>query len=116
MDIKTIKLIYFSPTQTTKKVVRTIAEGTGIESLKDFDLAPSAAESGELETADFDLAVIGSPVYAGRIPNTVAQSLQQLKVDGIPAVIVVVYGNREYEDALLELTGLAGKAGFIPVA
>ncbi len=33
-----------------------------------------------------------------------------------PAVVIAVYGNREYEDALLELRDIAVDAGFVPVA
>jgi ferredoxin len=42
--------------------------------------------------------------------------LRRLKAYDTPAVIVVVYGNREYEDALLELKDISVEAGFIPVA
>jgi ferredoxin len=39
-----------------------------------------------------------------------------LRADGVPTVIVAVYGNREYEDALLELRDIVIEAGFVPVA
>jgi ferredoxin len=62
------------------------------------------------------LAVIGAPVYGGRIPLEAAYRLRRLNARGAPAVVVALYGNREYEDALLELRDIAIDAGFVPVA
>ncbi len=62
------------------------------------------------------LVIIGAPVYGGRIALEAAKRLHRLKANRTPAVIVVVYGNRAYEDALLELRNLTQEAGFIPVA
>ncbi len=45
-----------------------------------------------------------------------ASWLRRLKGNDTPAIIVVVYGNRAYEDALSELRDLALEAGFKPVA
>jgi ferredoxin len=63
-----------------------------------------------------DLLIIGAPVYAGRIPEIAAQRFQKLRSNKGPAVIVVLYGNREVEDALVELADLAANAGSVPVA
>jgi hypothetical protein len=54
-----------------------------------------------------ELVLIGVPVYAGRVPLEAVAKLRRLRVDRVPAVIIVVYGNREIEDALLELKDLA---------
>jgi ferredoxin len=71
--------------------------------------APSAVGAGLL-------AVFGVPVYAGRLPATAVDRLRRIKGAGGPAVLVVVYGNRAYEDALLELRDLAVELGFTPLA
>ena len=63
-----------------------------------------------------ELAIIGSPVYGGRLPIDMISRLQRFKGNDTPAVIVVVYGNRAYEDALLELRDLTLKLGFHPIA
>lgn len=62
------------------------------------------------------LIVFGAPVYSGRVPKVAAECFRQLSVSGIPAVPVVVYGNREYEDALLELKDICIRCGGVPVA
>lgn len=112
MDIDSVKLVYFSPTRTTKKVVEAIAEGTRYEPTTHLDLTPPSAETMELEECFNELAIIGAPVYGGRIPEDAVSRLRRLKAHGTPAVIVVVYGNREYDDALLELRDLAVEIGF----
>ncbi|HEX9022231.1 MAG TPA: 4Fe-4S binding protein [Geobacteraceae bacterium] len=55
-------------------------------------------------------------MYAGRLPAAMLSRFRRLQGNGVPAVIVVVYGNRAHEDALLELRDLALEAGFRPIA
>ena len=62
-----------------------------------------------------ELCVIAVPVYGGRVATTALQRLQRLKGNGSPAILVVVYGNRDYEDALLELRDTAVQLGFVPL-
>lgn len=116
MHINAIKLIYFSPTQTTKKVLESIAQGIRAGTVEHVDLTPPDARTQEFEGIRDQLAIIGTPVYGGRIPIDAAHRLRRLKAYDTPSVIVVVYGNREYEDALLELRDMAVEAGFVPVA
>ena len=115
MKINTVKLIYFSPTRTTRKVLEGVAAGIDAESVEHLDLTLPAAEKGA-EAIHADLAILGVPVYAGRVPQTAADRISRLKAKNIPAVIVAVYGNRAYEDALVELQDLAEAAGFTPIA
>src|ERR1700690_2267706 len=111
MKIDSTKLIYFSPTQTTRKVVENIAQGIQIVPVEHVDLTlPPAGMRERVEMHD-ELAIIGSPVYAGRLPVDVISRFRHLKGNATPAVIVVVYGNRAYEDALLELRDLALELG-----
>jgi ferredoxin len=63
-----------------------------------------------------ELAILGAPVYGGRVPPEAARRLRRLEAHDVPAVVVAVYGNREYEDALLELRDLAVELGCRPVA
>lgn len=63
-----------------------------------------------------ELAIISAPVYGGRLPADAISRFKKLKAGKTPAVLIVVYGNREFEDALLELKNLATELGFNPVA
>lgn len=116
MNLDALDLIYFSPTRTTKKIVEAIAAGVNSQSIRVFDLTYPDDRVKTSQECHGDLAIIGVPVYAGRLPGTMTSRFKLIKGHGTPAVIVVVYGNRAYEDALLELHDLAVQAGFIPVA
>lgn len=107
----TLSLIYYSATGTTKKIVEEIADKTGIKSTFKYDITKSNKKVG-FEAEGDCLAIIGLPVYGGRLPVQAVDELKRLRVKQIPAVIVVVYGNRAYDDALLELKEIAGNCGF----
>jgi len=115
MKIKKIRLISFSPTRTSKRVIDAIASGIGDIPADTVDLTyPDAVST--LQIAADELAVIGVPVYAGRVAPLAATRLAAIKGNSSPAVIVVIYGNREFEDALLELKDIAENAALIPLA
>ena len=116
MDIDSLKLVYFSPTRTTQKVVENIAEGMQVEGVEQLNFTTPEMETLDYEEVKSGLAILGAPVYGGRLPLKAVHRFQRLRANDIPAVVVVVYGNREYEDALLELKNLAEELGFKPVA
>ena len=55
-------------------------------------------------------------VFAPRVAETAMERLGKIRGKQVPAILIVVYGNRDYEDALIELRDYACEAGFIPVA
>lgn len=116
MNIAAVRTISFSPTGTSKAVVTAIGEGfAGVAEQVGTDLTCPGFSAGA-PIGENDLAVIGVPVYAGRVPALAVERLQTIEGNGAPAVIVVVYGNREFEDALLELQEIAAARGFRVVA
>ncbi len=116
MEVKQVKLIYFSPTGTTQKVLESIAGGVAVEDVEHIDLTlPEGAEKTIPAFSD-ELVMIGAPVYGGRLPVDAIDRFKKLKANKTPAILIVVYGNREFEDALLELKNLAIELGFHPVA
>ncbi len=116
MFISSVKLVYFSPTHTTRSVLEAIAEGVGINDVEHLNLtSPEMATKTFNEFRD-ELVILGAPVYGGRVPKEAVKRLSLLKGNNTPAVVVVLYGNREFEDALLELKNLAVNLGFIPIA
>ena len=61
--------------------------------------------------------LVSMPVYAGRIPSICREMLlAHLKGHGNPAIAVAVYGNRDYDDALVELQDLLEENGFCVIA
>ena len=63
-----------------------------------------------------DLVVVSMPVYAGRVPALAVERLNAVESNGATCVIVAVYGNRAYEDALVEMQDVATAQGFNVVA
>jgi ferredoxin len=111
-------LIYFSPTGTTRVIVEAIAEGMGkgTAPVARIDLTPLRARTGRMPGVGGGLAIIGIPVYTGRVPLQAVEPLKRLDSGGAAAILVAVYGNRAYEDALIELADTTAEAGFVPVA
>ena len=135
-----IHTIYFSATGGTQKVVKSIAqgicntikknrdtegenpEGTNRQILKfgshclehNFTL-PSGRETTP-DIAPGDIAIVGTPVYAGRVPNLLLKYIKTLNGNGAFAVPVVTYGNRNYDDALYELYDLLKECNFKLIA
>ncbi|MBI9105634.1 MAG: 4Fe-4S binding protein [Spirochaetales bacterium] len=116
MKYNKLKLIYFSPAGTTRRTLENIAEGCGIDHIESIDITDFDTRWKTHEFGPDELVLIGMPVYAGRIPAPVALFFNRVKVDGAACVPVVVYGNRAYEDALLELKNIAEACGFYTVA
>jgi ferredoxin len=116
METNSVKLIYFSPTRTTKKIVEEIARGIEADKVEHIDLTLPGEKMQTFGPMQDDLVVIGAPVYGGRLPAEAVHRLQRLTGTDTPAVIIVVYGNRAFEDAILELRDLALAQGFRPVA
>ncbi len=116
MNIDKVNLVYFSPTNTTKKVLEGISQGIQAGSVEHYDLTLPEAEQGPAGSFSSELTIFGIPVYGGRVPLTAIDRLQRFKGQDTPAVIIAVYGNREFEDALLELKNLVVESGFKPLA
>ncbi|MGI6548703.1 MAG: EFR1 family ferrodoxin [Syntrophomonadales bacterium] len=116
-----INTMYFSATGTTKTVVDRIAvqiagkTGRPVK-INNYDFTLPA---GRKETRSFtkeDLLIIGVPVYAGRVPNVLVKYLNTITGHGALAVPVVLFGNRDYDDALLELKDILEEHGFTAIA
>ncbi len=116
MEVKKVKLIYFSPTGTTRKILESIAQGINIDNVEHIDLTLPEGVNKNIPSSSDELVLLGAPVYGGRLPVEAINRFKQLKVSRTVAVPVVVYGNREFEDSLLELKNLAIELGFYPVA
>lgn len=116
MILRSLHLIYFSPTGTTRKVLEAVAGGLGAQHITRLDLTSRRTTFQDTRGTGDDLAIIGTPVYTGRVPLQALEALQSIKAQKIPTVVIVVYGNRAYDDALLELRDIAKNIGFTPVA
>ena len=119
MERKKVWAVYFSATDTTKKTVLTIADEAarllGAER-EDYDFTlPGMRENGFAAGKD-DLVIFGTPLYAGRVPNVLLKYLATIQGNGALAVPVVLFGNRNFDDGLIELRDILENTGFHTVA
>ena len=115
MEIRNIHLVYFSATYTTRKTVREIARAFG-GNVTEHDVT-CGLPFGELNLGgEGNLLIAGAPVYAGRLPVRAARAFAMLRGTQTPAIAVSVYGNRDYDDALVETQDIIEAHGFKTVA
>ena len=112
--LTTTRIIYFSPTHTSEKIARAVGEGIGMPRRIETDLTLDEGTS-PVEIKD-ELTILAVPVYGGRVAPIALQRMRRLKGNGSPAILIAVYGNRDYEDALIELRDTATSLGFVPVS
>lgn len=104
--------IVFSPTGGTSKVADAIANTwTDVETI---DLAQQDFDGAELEAGN--VAVVAMPSFGGLAPQFALDRLTQIKGNGAKCVIACIYGNRAYEDTLLQMKDYAEAAGFQVIA
>ncbi len=113
MNYEEAHFIYFSPTHTARAVGKAIVQGLGV-GFEETDLTCQQLQ-GEL-LVDSKITVVAVPVYGGRVAETAMERLRGVYGRKSPVIPVVVYGNRDYEDALLELKDWCVDHGFIPFA
>lgn len=120
MKLEKIWAVYFSGTGTTRRTVERIAGGIASRlnlPVKSVDFSRPAVRQETLRLGEMDLVVFGTPVYAGRVPNVLLPFLQERIVGGgALAVPVVLFGNRNYDDALIELRNILAADGMHPIA
>lgn len=115
MKVNEVFGIYFSPTNGTEKCVSEVA-GVLKKDYQRIDLTKSENRKKDYVFGKEDLVMIGSPVYGGRLPMLEEPLFRNLKGNNTPVVCMVSYGNRDYDDALLELKTNLENQGFLPVA
>ena len=93
MEIKRVHIAYFSPTGTTKRTLRAVAEGFGCSELSETDWGDPKSRAAILKTGPDELVIAGMPVYYGRIPSLFHEGLP-LHGEGTPFVPVAVRGPR----------------------
>lgn len=81
---------------------------------EDYDLTtPKARQAFNHLFGKDELAIIGLPVYAGRLPKNIENFFSSLVGNAASAVALVLYGNRDYNDALVELKLKLEECGFV---
>ena len=120
MKINKILAVYFSATGTTGKIVTKIADDIAGSMGITYEDEPFTLPDCRKENREFspgDLVIFGVPVIAGRVPNVLLPFLtEKIKGGDALAVPIVLFGNRNYDDALIELRNILNDDGFRSVA
>ncbi len=119
MKITKVWAVYFSPTGSTEKVALALSKRAA-QCLKaereTYDFTMPGKRKEGFTAQQGELVIFGTPVYAGRVPNILLKYLAKLQGNGALAVPFVVFGNRNFDDALIELRDLLESTNFLTVA
>lgn len=117
MHMNMLRLI-FSPTGGTKRAADALSTTWSTRGIRvrDIDLTDPSERLDELSLDKDDSVLIALPAYGGRVPGLAAQRLSHLKGNGAACVLLCTYGNRAFEDTLVEMADLAEKQGLKVIA
>ena len=105
----------FSPTGGTKRAAAILSQAMADETVS-VDLTARSVDFSRISLTDGDVALIAVPSYSGGVPAVAAERLEAIHGNGARAILLCVYGNRAYEDTLVELEDAAKQAGFRVIA
>ena len=139
-----VRAMYFSGTGTTEKITVAVADrlcehlsdavsltsvsrpgskNTGgsdnsrsLHRADDIDFTPPASRDRVYGFGTDDIVVFGVPTIAGRVPNVLLPFLETLEGGGAIAIPVVLYGNRNFDDSLIELRNILEEREFHTIA
>lgn len=101
-----IHALYFSPTGGTKQVLDIICDAWDCEKT-DVNLAQLDSD---ITFDSTDICAIAVPSFGGRIPQFLVPRFGLIHGNRAKTILIAVYGNRAYEDTLLELKDAAESA------
>lgn len=107
-----IYALYFSPTGGTKRVLDILISAWDCE--KEYiDLSDCSNSVLNISFDSNDICVVAVPSFSGRVPQFIIPKLHKVQGRGIKAMLVTVYGNRAFDDTLLELKETMESSGFL---
>ena len=112
--MNTVEII-FSPTGGTEKVAHMIRRQWSESTIK-IDLSDPKADFSACVIHKEDQVLIAMPSFGGRAPAAAIERLKRIAGNSAKCTLVCVYGNRAYEDTLVEMEDAAKESGFRVVA
>lgn len=116
MRISRVRTAFFSPTGMTRHVALACADSLAAHlsvPVASVDFTLPAARQERYEFAPDELAVVATPTYAGKVPNKILPFVQSGIVGaGTPAIALVSFGNRAFDNSLAELVAVLERNGF----
>lgn len=112
--MNTVEII-FSPTGGTEKVAHILGKQLGDNTVK-IDLSDARTDFSQCVISEEDQVLVAIPSFGGRAPTVAIERLKQIAGNGAKCTLVCVYGNRAYEDTLVEMEDAAKECGFRVIA
>ena len=120
MNIERVWAVWYSATGNTDKAVNTVAGELAAKlglPLEQVNFTKPAEREKEYSFTEKDLVVMGTPTYAGKMPNKLLPDFQsRFHGNGALAVAIVTFGNRNYDNSLAELCAVLEGDRFHTVA
>ena len=120
MEVKQVRAVWWSATGNTDKTVNTIADALSAAlgvPVSRMSFTRPAERQEDLSFGVGDLVVFGMPTYAGKLPNKMLPFVQEhVHGNGALAAAVVTFGNRAYDNSLVELCSVLEADGFHTLA
>lgn len=114
MEISKISLVFFSPVYHTREIARILGKGLAsrlrLDEPTEHDI--TVHPESPMAFGAKDLVILAAPVYGGRIPAPALERMRNFRGSHTPAIALASYGNRAFDDALLELADAAKELGF----
>lgn len=105
----------FSPTGGTRKAAEKLVKSWKQET-EILDLLKSNINFATTSLEQDDIVVFAVPSFGGRVPSVAAERFSQIKGNRCRCILLCVYGNRAYDDTLVEMKDLAEARGFTVIA
>lgn len=120
MKINQVIAVYYSATGNTREVVlrigKQLAQALGVPFGECCYTSPESREK-HYSFSSEDLVLFATPVYAGRVPNKMLPFVEGGFTGGDAlAVPMVIFGNRNFDNGLIELRNLLEANGFHTIA
>lgn len=120
MKISRVHSVWFSATGNTRQIVARLSgflAGALGASLETIDVTAPAARNRDYQFQPDELAVFGFPTYAGKLPNKLLPYIRSgFAGNGAPAIAIVTFGNRGFDNSLAELCACLNGDGFHTIA
>lgn len=107
--------IYFSPTGGAKAVSDIIGNAWTCEKRK-IDISVPDEDYTKYLFKEEDICIVSVPSFGGRVPIAAIDRLNKMNGGNAKAILVAVYGNRAFDDTLMELKDTLTAIGFQCIA
>lgn len=109
--------IFFSPTGTSEKIAGAVArEISSALNVAIDNVDVTTASHGNIIAGEDDIVILTAPVYGGHMAPIAKTRMGMISGRGTNCILIAVYGNRAFEQALVDMSDFAGAHGLKPVA